>query len=126
MNETKKKILIVDDDRLLAESLEKLFEGGEFETMMLFAGDDVCSTVMSWKPDVILLDVMLPGKNGIEIVKEMCDHDKGVCKRIVVMTTLNDSAILAKALELGVTSYVQKNTATPESVVELAKKIISN
>ena len=123
MSHTKKKILIVDDDKLLSQSVEQLFSGAGCETKVLFDGDGVEDTVASWYPDIIILDIMLPGKNGIDIIKDLCGKSKATCDKILVMTTLNDSTYLAKALELGVTNYVQKNTATPQYVFDVAMRM---
>ncbi len=125
MNESKKKILIVDDDKLLSEALAQLFISAGHETKILLEGNGVEETVASWQPDVILLDIMLPGKNGVEITKDLCKIHQGICDRIVVMTTLGDSGSLAKALELGVTNYVQKNTSTPQYVFDVATRIMN-
>jgi CheY-like chemotaxis protein len=125
MNQAKKKVLIVDDDKLLSEALNRLFLGAGYETYMLGEGSGVEKVVTTWMPDVILLDIMLPGKNGVEITKDLCSVYPGICDRIMVMTTLNDSDSLAKALELGVTSYVQKNTATPQYVFDVAMRIMN-
>ena len=120
-----KKVLIAEDDSLLAQSLEGLFAAGKCEVKIMSTGVDVVQTIAAWNPDVILLDIMLPGKNGIEIVKDACDMDKGVCNRIIVMTTLEDNAYLAKALEQGITNYVQKSTSSPQYVYDIAMKIMN-
>lgn len=125
MNHTKKKILIVDDDELLAQALAQVFVNREFDTKILLTGNDVKAIIESWNPDVILLDIMLPGKTGVEIVKDISEKHKELCNKIVVMTTLEDSEYLAQVLELGVTHYVQKNTTNPEYVFEVASRILN-
>lgn len=126
MNHTKQKVLIVDDDELLAQALAQVFINREYDTHILLAGNEVEATIESWNPDIILLDIMLPGKTGVEIVKDISEKHKELCSKIVVMTTLEDSEYLAKVLELGVTHYVQKNTANPEYVFEVASRILNH
>jgi DNA-binding response OmpR family regulator len=124
MKETKKKVLIVEDDLLITDSLEKLFSNGGYEIKTLAEGKTVEDLIFSWKPDVILLDIVLPDLDGVEIVKSVCSKDSGICHKILIMTTLNDSAYLAQAMEHGITNYVQKNTATPQSVFDLAVRMM--
>jgi DNA-binding response OmpR family regulator len=126
MNNTKQKVLIVDDDELLAQALAQVFVNRGYDTKVLSTGNDVEATIESWNPDVILLDIMLPGKTGVEIVSDVSIKHKELCNKIVVMTTLEDSEYLAKVLELGVTHYVQKNTANPEYVFEVASRILNH
>ncbi len=125
MNEIKKKVLIVDDDKLLSEALLQLFVSAGNEAKIILRGDEAEAVIDEWNPDVILLDIMLPGKNGVEIVKDVCGAQSDVCKKILVMTTLNDSGSLAKSLELGITNYIQKNTSTPQYVFDVATRMMN-
>ena len=105
MTDTKKKVLIVDDDKLLSGALEQLFVDAGFDTKVLLEGTEVEAIIDSWKPDVTLLDIMLPGKTGVEITKDLCKAHQGICDQLVIMTSLNDSGYLAQALELGGNSF---------------------
>lgn len=125
MSKFHKKVLIVDDDSLLIDALELTFQNSDYDTYVLRDGNQVKSVVEKWKPDVVLLDIMLPGKGGVEIIKEISATYKDFCDKVIVMTTLQDSQYLAEALELGVKNYIQKTTSNPKHVFEMAEKILN-
>src|SRR5688572_26361815 len=120
-----KKVLIADDDLLLAESLKSIFSSAEAEVKIVSNGGEVEAIVEVWQPDVILLDIMLPEKNGVEITKDLTLADPKICEKIVIMTTLEDNAYLAKAMEYGIKHYVQKNTSTPQYVFDVALRVMN-
>ena len=67
----KKKILIVDDDKKLTDIVQKYFIQYEFNVVIINDGKDVDQVVDTEKPDIILLDIMLPGKNGLDLLKDL-------------------------------------------------------
>lgn len=117
-----RKILIADDDSLLTKSLEIQFQDN-FEVKVIHEGSGVVNLVLEYDPCVLLLDIMLPGKNGIEILKELKDKKPEMIPCIVMMTSLEDTSFLAEALELGVKHYVHKDTSGPEHVAEIVNQI---
>jgi DNA-binding response OmpR family regulator len=117
-----KKILIADDDNLLTDSLEIKFQD-KFETTVTHEGSKVVDLVLKEDPCVLLLDIMLPNKNGIEILKELKEKKPEIIPSIVMMTSLEDNNFLAEALELGVKHYVHKGTSGPEHVAEIVNQI---
>ncbi|MEN9647747.1 MAG: hypothetical protein RLY57_551, partial [Candidatus Parcubacteria bacterium] len=85
MNHTKQKVLIVDDDELLAQALAQVFINREYDTHILLAGNEVEATIESWNPDIILLDIMLPGKTGVEILNDFYYKDIDFFIKILVL-----------------------------------------
>ncbi|HOV14376.1 MAG TPA: response regulator transcription factor [Spirochaetota bacterium] len=116
--QARKKILIVDDDKKLTEIVEKYFSQYEFEVIVANDGNDIESIIRQRKPDVILLDVMLPDTNGFDILRKI---QKEFDTPIIMLTAKGDEVDKVIGLELGADDYVTK----PFSVRELVARIRS-
>jgi DNA-binding NtrC family response regulator len=66
VNSTARKILILDDETTIAETLEMIFRGCGYETRIAFSAEQAIDTISVWQPDLAIVDVMLPHMNGIE------------------------------------------------------------
>lgn len=114
----KKKILVVDDDKKLTDIIQKYFSQYEFNVVVTNDGKDVDKLVDQEKPDIILLDVMLPNKSGFDILKEL---QKSIDIPIIMLTAKGDEIDKVIGLELGADDYVTK----PFSIRELGARIRS-
>ena len=85
---TKGRILVVDDDASLAEMLTIVLRQEGFESRMVTRGDEAMEAFRSYRPDLVLLDLMLPGKDGIDVCKEI-RAESGV--PIVMLTAKGDT-----------------------------------
>ncbi len=112
----RKKILIIDDDKKLTDIIEKYFSQYEFQVFVANDGTDFESMIKDNKPDLILLDVMLPDKSGFDILRELqSDYDIPV----IMLTAKGDEVDKVIGLEMGADDYVTK----PFSVRELIARI---
>jgi two-component system response regulator MtrA len=109
-------IMVVDDDQDLAEMLGIVLTGSGFEVDLVNSGDQVLSIFNSHEPDLVLLDVMLPGMSGIEVCKII--REKSMVP-IVMLTAKGDSYDVVKGLEAGADDYVVK----PFNPTELVARI---
>jgi DNA-binding response OmpR family regulator len=114
----RKKIFIVDDDKKLTEIIEKYFSQYEFEVIIANDGSDIENIIRQKKPDVILLDVMLPDTNGFDILRKL---QKEFDIPIIMLTAKGDEVDKVIGLELGADDYVTK----PFSIRELIARIRS-
>jgi len=114
----RKKILIVDDDKKLTEIIEKYFSQYEFDVIIANDGNDIENIIKQKKPDVILLDVMLPDRNGFDILRKL---QKEFDIPIIMLTAKGDEVDKVIGLELGADDYVTK----PFSIRELIARIRS-
>ncbi|MHA3682912.1 MtrAB system response regulator MtrA [Leucobacter sp. HY1910] len=110
------RILVVDDDRALAEMLSMALQAEGFETEHAADGTDAVELFRSMKPDLVLLDVMLPGLDGIEVC-ERIRTESGV--PIIMLTARTDTRDVVRGLEAGADDYVVK----PFKSVELIARI---
>jgi two-component system, OmpR family, alkaline phosphatase synthesis response regulator PhoP len=114
-----KKVLVVDDEKYIVELLQVNLESNGFEVLTCDSGDKVISACESSMPDIILLDLMLPGLDGIEVCKRIRNHPK-LEKIVIIMITARDDEIdKVIGLELGADDYISK----PFSVREVLARI---
>lgn len=114
-----KKVLVVDDEKYIVELLQVNLESNGFEVITCDRGDMVVSVCESAMPDIVLLDLMLPGLDGIEVCKRIRNHPK-LEKIIIIMITARDDEIdKVIGLELGADDYIAK----PFSVREVLARI---
>jgi len=99
------KILIVEDDDALRETLEIGLRSNGFDVCQSATGSDAIPVFEKHKPDLVLLDLMLPGKNGIEICHEL-RQTSGV--PIIMLTARTDDNDMIRGLEAGADDYVTK------------------
>ena len=112
----KKKILVIDDDKKLTDIIQKYFSQYEFNVIVVNDGKFAETVIQEEKPDIILLDVMLPTKSGFEILKDL-QKDKQI--PIIMLTAKGDEIDKVIGLELGADDYVTK----PFSIRELGARI---
>jgi two-component system, OmpR family, response regulator BaeR len=116
----KRKILIVEDDKKIAELLSDYLEQANFNVSMLKRGDTVISEVRMNPPDVILLDLMLPGKDGMTICREIRSFSK---VPILMLTAKVEEIDRLLGLELGADDYICK-PFSPREVVARIKAVM--
>lgn len=120
------KIVIIEDDTFLAEMYVTKFELEGFKIYAAINGDDGVKLVKKIKPDLILLDILLPKKNGFEVLEEL-KGDKDVKDiPVILLTNLGQKEDVDKGLELGAVDYLIKAHFVPSEVVEKVKGILKN
>ncbi|MFC6045636.1 MtrAB system response regulator MtrA [Nocardioides hankookensis] len=117
---TKGRILVVDDDASLAEMLTIVLRQEGFESRMVTRGDEAVEAFRGYRPDLVLLDLMLPGKDGIDVCKEI-RAESGV--PIVMLTAKGDTVDVVVGLESGADDYVVKPFKPKELVARIRARI---
>lgn len=119
------KILIIEDDLVLQKALNEYLSAEGFEVKQ--AGDGELGTTMALteKPDLILLDLVLPKKDGYEVLKEVRANENSKHTPIVLLTNLGSVADVEKALELGATTYLVKADYKLEEITAKVKEILN-
>ncbi len=119
-----KKILIVEDDPFLSEMyVAKLTEAG-FETEVAGDGKKGFSIIEKEKPDLVLLDIVLPKMDGFEVLRKVKENEKLKNIPIVLLTNLGQKNEVEKGLSLGANEYIIKAHFTPTAVVAKVKEIL--
>ena len=125
-----KKILVVEDDALLAKLLtEALMEAGfaesGYKVKNIANGLKVREAVQDFGPDIILLDLILPGLDGFAVLKQLKSEDKTKDVPVVIISNLGDAADIKSAKALGAEEYFIKANTQLVKIVDFVKKIIS-
>jgi len=124
MSENKKKILLVEDDKFLSEMYStKLTESG-FDVETAFDGEEGLKKAENFQPDLILLDIVLPKKDGFEVLKELKAKEKLSKIFVIALTNLGQKEEVQKGFDLGANDYIIKAHFTPTEVVAKAKKLL--
>ena len=118
----KKKVLIVDDDRDIVTIVTTMLEGRELDISAAYNGADALQAVSSSMPDVILLDIMMPEMNGIEVLKKIKKMDSAA--RIIMITAFGDVESYLDSMELGAYEYINKPFETNE-LLEMIDKVVT-
>jgi len=114
------KILVVDDDASLAEMLTIVLRNEGFEPRICPTGDRAMTVVREFRPDLVLLDLMLPGKDGVDVCREI-RGESGV--PIIMLTAKGDTIDVVVGLESGADDYVVKPFKPKELVARLRARL---
>jgi len=112
-----KKILLAEDETTVADVIKKGLTEENFEVSVAFDGEMALQMALNFQFDLILLDIMLPGKNGIEVCKAL--RERGFAKPILFLTALGTSENIALGLNTGADDYLVK----PFKFIELYARI---
>jgi len=116
----KGRVLVVDDDTALSEMLGIVLRGEGFEPRLCQDGEHALAAFREFNPDVVLLDLMLPGKDGIEVCREI-RLESGV--PIVMLTAKSDTVDVVLGLESGADDYVVKPFKPKELVARIRARV---
>jgi two-component system response regulator MtrA len=114
------RILVVDDDAALAEMLTLVLHNEGFQSRIVGRGDEALSAFHEYKPDLVLLDLMLPGTDGIEVCRQI-RAESGV--PIVMLTAKSDTIDVVVGLESGADDYVAKPFKPKELIARIRARM---
>jgi len=114
------RVLIVDDEPNIVASLEFLMARQGYDTLVVGDGDEAIAAVERFRPDLVLLDVMLPGRDGFEVCQQLRASGNDAVK-ILMLTAKGREAEAAKGLAVGADAYVTKPFSTRELVANVAR-----
>ncbi|KAI5914419.1 response regulator transcription factor [Thauera sp. 2A1] len=117
----KKKILIADDEQNIVISLEFLMKREGYEVTIANDGEEAVQRIREGRPDLVLLDVMMPRKSGFDVCQEVRADPALASVRIMMLTAKGRDTEVSKGLALGADAYMTK----PFSTKELVEKVRS-
>lgn len=121
-NRTGKKILIVEDDVLLLTTLTHQFEDAGYTVISANNGEDGISCFLNERPDAIVMDVMMPRKDGVEMLEELRKQVPDFAAPVIVLSNANDMDYVARAMGEGAVGYLLKSDRQIDSVVKLVEE----
>ena len=114
-------VMVVDDDQDLAEMLGIVLNGAGMEVDLVSRGDEAIEVFRNIQPDLVLLDIMLPGTDGIEVCREIRKQSTRV--PIVMLTAKSDVHDIVKGLEAGADDYMVKPFKPSELVARIRTRL---
>ncbi len=121
MNEPKKKILLVEDDIALAAVYRSRLELEDFETKEVHNGEEALAAAKEYKPDLILLDAMMPKISGFDVLDILRSTPETAQVKVIMLTALSQAKDKDRASAMGVDDYLVKSQVVIGDVVERVK-----
>ena len=113
------RILIVDDEPNIVISLEYLMKKEGFEIAVATDGEAALEKALSFLPDLILLDIMMPKKSGFEVCQALRADPALAAVKIIMLTAKGRETEVAKGLALGADAYITKPFSTKDLVLQI-------
>jgi len=119
VNSPARKVLIVDDEPNIVTALEFLFRRSGYDVRQAVNGAEALEQVEAYRPDVVLMDVMMPVKSGYEVCQKMRERPDLAHIKIVMLSAKGSEAEVNKGLSLGADLYITKPFSTQELVATI-------
>ncbi len=113
------KILIVEDDASYAEILKRVVAKNNYEVKVAYDGNDGFNQTLEWKPDILIVDWMMPGMTGIELVKKIKEHPELKFSYVIMLTARVEMEDKITGLEAGADDFITK----PVDFAELVARV---
>ncbi len=121
---TQKKVLLVEDDDALASVYQMRLEAEGFSVQRVPNGEEALAAAVSFRPDIILLDIMMPKVSGFDVLDILRNTPETANTKIIMLTALSQEADKEKAKEYGVDDYLVKSQVVISDVVQRVKDIL--
>lgn len=103
------KLLIIEDEQALSSLLADKFRADGFEVMLASDGQEGLKLALDWKPDIILLDIIMPKMDGMTMLHKLREHEDGKKVQVILLTNLSDTDKVYDAMSHGVFDYLVKS-----------------
>lgn len=117
-----KRILLVEDDDALASVYLVRLEAEGFDVRRVANGEDALAAAISYKPDLVLLDVMMPKVSGFDVLDILRNTPETANLKIIILTALSQESDKQRAVQLGVDDYLVKSQVVITDVIERIKQ----
>lgn len=118
------KILLVEDDPLIYRMYQKLFTLEGYETETAENGQEGLDKLATYKPDIILLDIMMPGMNGVEMLSKLKENPETAEIPTVVLTNMSDIRVSNEVFAKGANLVIIKSENDPDQVIAWIKSVL--
>lgn len=119
---TKAKVLLVEDEKMLADMYATKFSMEGYSIVNAYDGKEGLEAAKREKPEIILLDIIMPKLDGFAVLKELRADDITKKIPVVLLTNLGQESDVKKGKDLGADDYFVKANHSPQEIVELVKK----
>ncbi len=119
-----KKILIIEDDKFLRELIVKKLKDESYDLIEAADGEEGFEKIGKEHPDLVLLDLILPGMDGFEVLEKVKDDASLSSVPVIILSNLGQREEVERGLKLGAVDYMIKAHFTPGEIVEKIKEIL--
>ncbi len=119
--EKSRKILLAEDDKFISRAYKDGMERAGFEIIIALDGAEAIKKIKSENPDLILLDLIMPEKNGFEVLEEIKMDDELKNIPVVILSNLGQDSDIEKGKALGAADYLIKSNLSMKEVIEKVK-----
>lgn len=119
------KILIIEDDPSMSKMYKRIFTLENYETEVAEDGEKGLEAAETTKPALILLDIMMPKMNGLEVLDKLKSNPQTAAIPVIILTNLGSEKDAETALSKGALQYIIKSEHEPQDILAFAKKILS-
>lgn len=120
----KQRILVIEDDAFLASLILRALEKVDFDVKLALDGEEALEKIEKQIPDFILLDLILPGIDGFELLKKLKKSSRTKQIPVIILSNLGSQNEIKKGLKLGAEAYLIKANILPEEMVKKVKEIL--
>ena len=118
-------LLIIDDDAMTSRMYEKAFALDRHKVIVANSAEDGLQKARTESLDVILLDIMMPKKSGLAVLKELKAHPETRTIPVIILTNLDKNKDIEAALSMGAVKYLVKAEHTPKEIVQQVEEALS-
>lgn len=119
-----KKILLIEDDKFLRELMNKKLVTMGYDVVAAADGESGLAMIKETKPDVVLLDLILPGINGFEVLEKAKSDPDTANVPVIILSNLGQSEDIERGLKLGAKDFLVKAHFTPQEIINKLKAIV--
>jgi two-component system, OmpR family, phosphate regulon response regulator PhoB len=120
----KTKIAIIEDDIAIVQMYRTKFELEGYEVETAGDGASGLKLIQDTKPDIVLLDLMMPGMGGVDMLTNLKKDPATKDIKVIVLTNMGDTETANRVFKLGATDFIVKAEMTPKQVSEKVKKVL--
>lgn len=120
------KVAIIEDDASIVQMYQLKFQTEGFDVQTAGDGESGLALIESYKPDVVLLDLMMPNMNGFDMLSKLRSTANGMEMKVIVLTNMGDTETATKVFKMSANDYIVKAEFTPMQVVQRVQKLLTN
>ena len=119
------KVVIFEDDAFLLDAYQlKLSSEANFKSVAFADGEDALDRIKAEKPDIIILDIIMPKRSGLEVLKELKHDEETKHIPVIVASNVGQKVTVEEAIAMGAVDYFVKSDATITDLIEKCKKYL--
>ncbi len=124
MTTQKTKVAIIEDDIAIVQMYRTKFENEGYDVATAPDGQSGLELIDSFEPDIVLLDLMMPNMNGLDMLSKLRSQPNGRDAKVVVLTNMGDTETATKVYKMAADDYIVKAEMTPKQVAERVKTLL--